>query len=92
MSELVKNLRNITQDALNGGGPEAIKRHTSRGKLLARERIDQVRSFQFLIHSTVFRPFILKKIIFKNSGSDGLVVLRNLSDSEMFCSYYRHLN
>ncbi len=44
MSELVGNLKNITQSALNGGGPEAIKRHTSRGKLLARERIDQVRT------------------------------------------------
>lgn len=42
MSDLVNYLKNVTQNALNGGGPAAIKRHTSRGKLLARERIDQV--------------------------------------------------
>lgn len=42
MSTLVNNLKDITQNVLNGGGPEAIKRHTSRGKLLARERIDQL--------------------------------------------------
>ncbi|KAG4067413.1 hypothetical protein HA402_009650 [Bradysia odoriphaga] len=42
MSALVNNLKDITQNVLNGGGPEAIKRHTSRGKLLARERIDQL--------------------------------------------------
>ncbi|KAJ6628255.1 putative methylcrotonoyl-CoA carboxylase beta chain, mitochondrial [Pseudolycoriella hygida] len=42
MSDLVSRLKNITQNVLNGGGPDAIKRHTSRGKLLARERIDQL--------------------------------------------------
>lgn len=49
MSDLVGNLKSITQNVLNGGGPEAIKRHTSRGKLLARERIDQVRLSRPLI-------------------------------------------
>ncbi|XP_050100583.1 probable methylcrotonoyl-CoA carboxylase beta chain, mitochondrial [Anopheles aquasalis] len=42
MSELVDNLKRITGDVLNGGGPEAIKRHTSKGKLLARDRIDRL--------------------------------------------------
>lgn len=40
MSGLVAKLRDVTQGVLQGGGPEAIKRHTSKGKLLARERID----------------------------------------------------
>lgn len=40
MTGLVNNLRNITKDVLEGGGPEAIKRHTSKGKLLVRDRID----------------------------------------------------
>ncbi|XP_063698714.1 probable methylcrotonoyl-CoA carboxylase beta chain, mitochondrial [Culicoides brevitarsis] len=42
MSNLVANLRNVTKEVLQGGGPEAIKRHTSKGKLLARERIDKL--------------------------------------------------
>lgn len=40
MSSLVSTLRQETQKAFEGGGPEAIKRHTSKGKLLARERIN----------------------------------------------------
>ena len=42
MSKLVGELRNITSDVLTGGGPKAIERHTSRGKLLARERINKL--------------------------------------------------
>lgn len=37
---MVDNLKNVTENVLNGGGPDAIKRHTSKGKLLARQRID----------------------------------------------------
>jgi 3-methylcrotonyl-CoA carboxylase beta subunit len=40
MSDLVANLKNITANVLTGGGPDAIKRHTSKGKLLARDRIN----------------------------------------------------
>lgn len=40
MVSLVNELRNITENVLKGGGAEAIKRHTSKGKLLARQRID----------------------------------------------------
>lgn len=40
MSELVTNLQKITENVLSGGGPDAVKRHTSKGKLLARERIN----------------------------------------------------
>ncbi|XP_044746442.1 probable methylcrotonoyl-CoA carboxylase beta chain, mitochondrial isoform X1 [Coccinella septempunctata] len=40
MSELVKNLHEKTKDVLKGGGSKAIKRHTSSGKLLVRERIN----------------------------------------------------
>uniref|UniRef100_A0A182IU36 Probable methylcrotonoyl-CoA carboxylase beta chain, mitochondrial n=1 Tax=Anopheles atroparvus TaxID=41427 RepID=A0A182IU36_ANOAO len=42
MSDLVSNLRRITSDVLAGGGPEAVKRHTSKGKLLARDRINRL--------------------------------------------------
>ncbi|EDW89083.1 probable methylcrotonoyl-CoA carboxylase beta chain, mitochondrial [Drosophila yakuba] len=40
MARLVSELRNFTSQVLNGGGQKAIERHTSRGKLLARERIN----------------------------------------------------
>lgn len=40
MSELVDGLYEKTQDVLKGGGSRAIKRHTSSGKLLVRERIN----------------------------------------------------
>lgn len=42
MSNLVNELRSITGDVLKGGGAKAIERHTSRGKLLARERINKL--------------------------------------------------
>lgn len=42
MSNLVNELRNITKEVLKGGGEKAIERHTSRGKLLARERINRL--------------------------------------------------
>lgn len=42
MSNLVNELRTITSEVLQGGGPIAIERHTSRGKLLARERINKL--------------------------------------------------
>jgi acetyl-CoA carboxylase carboxyltransferase component len=40
MTQLVAELRERTAAAASGGGPEAIERHRSRGKLLARERVD----------------------------------------------------
>ncbi|XP_034110741.1 probable methylcrotonoyl-CoA carboxylase beta chain, mitochondrial [Drosophila albomicans] len=40
MSKLVSQLRNVTSQVLSGGGDKANERHTSRGKLLARERIN----------------------------------------------------
>lgn len=40
MNDIVQNLKNITSEVLTGGGEEAIKRHTKKGKLLARERIN----------------------------------------------------
>ncbi|XP_055916853.1 probable methylcrotonoyl-CoA carboxylase beta chain, mitochondrial [Eupeodes corollae] len=42
MKNLVSELRNHTAKALSGGGPIAVERHRSRGKLLARERIDKL--------------------------------------------------
>ena len=40
MEELVAELRGRTAAVAEGGGPEAVQRHRSRGKMLARERID----------------------------------------------------
>ncbi|XP_017003912.2 probable methylcrotonoyl-CoA carboxylase beta chain, mitochondrial [Drosophila takahashii] len=40
MGRLVGELRNFTSQVLKGGGQKAIERHTQRGKLLARERIN----------------------------------------------------
>lgn len=42
MTKLVDALKNITENVLTGGGPQAIERHTSKGKLLARQRIDML--------------------------------------------------
>jgi 3-methylcrotonyl-CoA carboxylase beta subunit len=40
MEELVAELRERTEAAAQGGGNEAVEKHRSRGKLLARERVD----------------------------------------------------
>ncbi|KAF5288495.1 hypothetical protein FQA39_LY15424 [Lamprigera yunnana] len=40
MQNLVSILQKNTEDILQGGGSNAIHRHTSKGKLLARDRID----------------------------------------------------
>jgi acetyl-CoA carboxylase carboxyltransferase component len=42
MEELVFELRERTAEVAEGGGAEAIERHRSRGKMLARERIDRL--------------------------------------------------
>ncbi|XP_055613800.1 probable methylcrotonoyl-CoA carboxylase beta chain, mitochondrial [Uranotaenia lowii] len=42
MNELVTELKSITQEVLSGGGPEAVKRHVSKGKLLVRDRINRL--------------------------------------------------
>lgn len=40
MTRLVDTLKNVTENVMTGGGQKAIERHTSKGKLLARQRID----------------------------------------------------
>jgi acetyl-CoA carboxylase carboxyltransferase component len=40
MNELVDELRERTASVAEGGGGEAVERHRSRGKMLARERVD----------------------------------------------------
>ncbi len=40
MEELVAELRERTEEVTRGGGPAALEKHRSRGKLTARERID----------------------------------------------------
>ncbi len=42
METLVAELRERTDEVAQGGGPVSIERHRSRGKLLARERIDRL--------------------------------------------------
>ncbi|MEO8291177.1 MAG: carboxyl transferase domain-containing protein [Gaiellaceae bacterium] len=42
MEALVAELRERTAKTATGGGQEAVERHRSRGKLLARERIDRL--------------------------------------------------
>jgi len=42
MEELVAELRERTAEVARGGGEKAMERHTSRGKLPARERIDRL--------------------------------------------------
>ena len=54
MFQLVNNLKMKTEKLLQGGGERAIKRHTSKGKLLARDRINLLidKSTSFLELST----------------------------------------
>jgi 3-methylcrotonyl-CoA carboxylase beta subunit len=42
MEELVSRLRTLTAETARGGDEEAVERHRSRGKLLARERVDRL--------------------------------------------------
>ena len=42
MEALVSELRERTAGAARGGGDEAVEKHRSRGKLLARERVDRL--------------------------------------------------
>src|SRR5215813_13627817 len=42
MAALVAELRERTAQVARGGGERAVERHRSRGKLLARERIDRL--------------------------------------------------
>ncbi len=42
MEALVAELRSRTAEVARGGGEEALRRHRSRGKLTARERIDRL--------------------------------------------------
>src|SRR3954470_13152562 len=42
MEQLVAGLRGRSYEAARGGGERAVERHRSRGKLLARERIDRL--------------------------------------------------
>jgi len=42
MTKLVAELQSKVEKIVQGGGPKAIERHTSRGKLVARERINML--------------------------------------------------
>ena len=40
MQDKIDDLRSRQQDAVNAGSPRSVERHKSKGKMLARERID----------------------------------------------------
>ena len=42
MRALVSELRSRVSTVVKGGGEKALERHKARGKLVARDRIDQV--------------------------------------------------
>lgn len=42
MDEIVEELRQKTSEAVKGGSEDAVKRHTARGKLLVRDRINRL--------------------------------------------------
>lgn len=62
MEHLITQLQSHVHNVLAGGGPQAVKRNSSRNKLLPRQRIDRIldpgSSFlelsQVLIHSFGF--------------------------------------
>lgn len=55
MSNLVNELKSVTSNVLQGGGPKPIERHVSKGKLLARDRINTLldKNSSFLELSTL---------------------------------------
>ncbi|XP_054739796.1 probable methylcrotonoyl-CoA carboxylase beta chain, mitochondrial [Anastrepha obliqua] len=70
MTKLVNELNDITQKVLGGGGPTANERHTSRGKLLARERVNLLldRGSSFLELSTLAGYELYGKEIVNSGG------------------------
>ena len=42
MSKAVQELKSITQKIVEGGSAEACLRHTSKNKLLVRDRVDKL--------------------------------------------------
>ncbi|XP_044263277.1 probable methylcrotonoyl-CoA carboxylase beta chain, mitochondrial [Tribolium madens] len=52
MKQIVATLQKRTGDIIKGGGEKAVKKHTSKGKLLARDRINKL-----LDKSTAFLEF-----------------------------------
>ncbi|XP_008196307.2 probable methylcrotonoyl-CoA carboxylase beta chain, mitochondrial [Tribolium castaneum] len=55
MKQLVTTLQKRTEDIIKGGGEKAVKKHTSKGKLLARDRINKLldKSSAFLEFSSL---------------------------------------
>lgn len=55
MTKLVEELKAATTDVLQGGGAKPIERHVSKGKLLARDRINYLldKNTSFLELSTL---------------------------------------
>lgn len=70
MTNLVNQLDDITRQILTGGGTTAIERHTSRGKLLPRERINLLldKGSSFLELSTLAGYELYGKDIVNSGG------------------------
>ncbi|XP_036331523.1 probable methylcrotonoyl-CoA carboxylase beta chain, mitochondrial [Rhagoletis pomonella] len=70
MTKLVNELNEITRNVLAGGGPTATERHSSRGKLLARERINLLldKGSSFLELSTLAGYNLYGKEIVNSGG------------------------
>ncbi|XP_017476406.1 PREDICTED: probable methylcrotonoyl-CoA carboxylase beta chain, mitochondrial [Rhagoletis zephyria] len=70
MAKLVNELNEITRNVLAGGGPTATERHSSRGKLLARERINLLldKGSSFLELSTLAGYNLYGKEIVNSGG------------------------
>jgi 3-methylcrotonyl-CoA carboxylase beta subunit len=54
MVKTVDELKTITKRITLGGNAEARKRHTSKNKLLARDRIDKLLDPKFVFYVIVF--------------------------------------
>lgn len=52
MKQLIATLQQKTAEIIKGGGEKAVKKHTSKGKLLVRDRINKL-----LDKSTAFLEF-----------------------------------
>lgn len=56
MSKTVNELKTVIQRITLGGNAEARKRHTSKNKLLVRDRVDKLVDPKFVIYS--FATFV----------------------------------
>lgn len=61
MTNTVKELKTVVQRIALGGNAEARKRHTSKNKLLARDRVDKLIDPKFVILSKQISIWIFRE-------------------------------